>query len=247
MQQELKKLGLSQNEQTVYLNLIKIGETNIGPLISRTRLHRQSVYNALTSLEEKGLILKNTKNKVSHFKVNDPQIFIENIKKKELIAQRLSRQIEAAMKKTKYVHEINVFEGRQQIRDYFCSRNENLPPGSDIYIISNYAAKYEEVLGKYFLKNKYDDLIIKKKLYVKIIAGQSHKKAFKDFFKNYKSIPTRKLKFLPDHLIYPMAAEITDECVSFSSFEKDWFVIEIRDQSFVKAFQKQFQIFWKMK
>ena len=98
METELKKLGLSPNEIQVYLKILKLGSTTAGPIISSLKLHRQSVYNALDELEQKELLVKTTRNKVNHYRVNDPKILVDNLKKQELIAARLSKQIKEQMK-----------------------------------------------------------------------------------------------------------------------------------------------------
>ena len=110
MKEDLKKLGLTDNEISVYLSLIKIGETSVGGIINDLKFHRQIIYNALDALEKKSMVSKTMKNKIYHFKINDPKIIIENLQKQELIAKRISKNIVEELKKSKYEHEINIYD-----------------------------------------------------------------------------------------------------------------------------------------
>ena len=79
MQEDLKKLGLTDNEIKIYLSLLKIGETPVGGIINDLKIHRQTAYNALGSLEKRNMVIKTMKNKIYHFKIADPKIIVENL------------------------------------------------------------------------------------------------------------------------------------------------------------------------
>lgn len=246
MQEKLKALGLSYNEQRVYLSLVKIGETSVGDIIKDINAHRQSVYNALEELEEKGLVLKNKKNGTNHYKISDPDEFLNNLRKKELIAKQLGEEISKELSKSRHEHEINVFDGREKIRHFFLNRDKKLPKGSELCIISNYANKYKEVLGDEFLLKEYNQLLIKRNLNIKIISSELFREEFTKLSTELGDIKNRKIKFLPDDLMSPMATEIWEEGISFSYFEKDCFVIEIKNEFFAKAYKAHFDSFWKI-
>ncbi|KKP57767.1 MAG: Transcriptional regulator, TrmB [Candidatus Moranbacteria bacterium GW2011_GWF1_34_10] len=246
MQEKLKALGLSYNEQRVYMSLVKIGETSVGDIIKDVNAHRQSVYNALEELEEKGLVIKNKKNGTNHYKVSDPDEFLNNLKKKELIARQLGEEISKELSKNKHEHEINVFDGSEKIKHFFFNRDKKLPKGSELRIISNYANKYKEVLGDEFLSKEYNQLLIKKNLDIKIISSELFREEFTKLSAELGNIKNRRIKFLSNDLMSPMATEIWEDGISFSSFEKDWFVIEIKNVFFAKAYKAHFESFWKI-
>ncbi|EKE21884.1 MAG: Transcriptional regulator, TrmB [uncultured bacterium] len=245
MREKLKALGLSYNEQRVYLSLIKIGETSVGDIIKDINAHRQSVYNALEELEEKDLVIKNKKNGTNHYKISNPDEFLNNLKKKELIAKQLGEEISEELSKSKHEHEINVFDGRGKIRHFFFNRDKKLPKGSELCVISNYANKYKEVLGGEFLSKEYNQLLIKRNLNIKIISSELFREEFTKLSEELGNIKNRKIKFVPNDLINPMATEIWEDGISFSSFEKDWFVIEIKNAFFAKSYKTYFDFLWK--
>ena len=51
---ELVSFGMTKTEAKIYLEISKLDETKIGPIIKRTGLHRGTVYNAINDLIEKG-------------------------------------------------------------------------------------------------------------------------------------------------------------------------------------------------
>lgn len=246
MQEKLKALGLSYNEQRVYMSLVKIGETSVGDIIKDINAHRQSVYNALEELEEKSLVIKNKKNGTNHYKISDLDEFLNNLKKKELIAKQLGEEVSKELLKSRHEHEINVFDGREKIRHFFLNRDKKLPKGSELCIMSNYANKYKEVLGDEFLLKEYNQLLIKRNFNIKIISSELFREEFTKLSSELGNIENRKIKFLPNDLMSPMATEIWKEGISFSYFEKDWFVIEIKNVFFAKAYKVHFDSFWKI-
>jgi sugar-specific transcriptional regulator TrmB len=244
MHEDLKKLGLTDNEIKVYLSLLKIGETAVGGIINDLKIHRQIAYNALNSLEQKNMVSKTMKNRVHHYRANDPAIVVENIKQQELIAQRLVKTLQDTMKKSRHEHEINVYDGRTKIRNFFMARDRNLPRESVIRVITNYADKYEKVLGQDFLIKKYNELTIKKKHQFRIIIGESKRQEIEPITAKLGKLNVRKVRFLEDALISPMAIEVWDQGISFSSFEDDWFVIEVKNPAFIRSYRRYFDSLW---
>ncbi len=245
MQEDLKKFGLSQNGIKIYLSLIKIGETTVGDIILDTRLHRQSVYNALEELERKEMVIKNKKNKINHYKISDPKILIENSKKQQLLAQRISKTIKEIYRKSRHEHEINVYDGREKIRKFFSKRNDRIPSESTLCILSNYANKYEEIVTKEYLV-KLDKEKSKKKIKIKIITSESMRQEFSDLDSRLSKKVNRTIKYIPDDLMNPLATEIWQGGISFNSFENDWFVIEIKNKTFYEPYTKYFNALWKI-
>ena len=56
LEKELQNLGFYKNEAKVYLALLELGFTSTGPLIKKTNLHRNIVYESLDKLITHGLV-----------------------------------------------------------------------------------------------------------------------------------------------------------------------------------------------
>jgi len=246
MEEDLKKLGLTDNEIKVYLSLLKIGETPIGGIINDIKFHRQLVYNALDALEKKELISKNKINNIYHFKVNDPEIFIENIKKQELIAERLSKNLKNEMQASKHVQQIEIYEGQAQIRRFFINMFKSLPRNTTFHILSGSAYRFGEVLGEKFLKEKYDKIRSEKNISSQLVASESIRQEQEDFHNKRLNTEIRQMRFLPFKSINPVTSVIWPKSIAYQFFFGDPFLFEIKNQDLRNSYYEHFKILWNM-
>ena len=72
--EELKAIGLRENEAKVYLSLLRLGSVKAGKVSKNAELDRSSTYNALNLLLKKGLVSYITINKVRYYQVSNPEI-----------------------------------------------------------------------------------------------------------------------------------------------------------------------------
>lgn len=245
MKEDLKKLGLTDNEIKVYLSLLKIGETSVGGIIDDLKIHRQIAYNALDSLEKKNMVTKTVINKVAQFALNDPGIIIENLHKQELIAKRLSKTIKEEMKKSKHEHEILVFDGYKMIRDCFLSNYKKIPDNSVLYALNATGERFKEILGEEYLK-KTEEVRNLKGIITKHVTVQDYKDDIEEFIKDKKE-GSRQIKYLPYNLSNPIATVIWPDSVMFQSFFGEVpFMIVIKNEEFRNTFYEHFNMLWKI-
>lgn len=82
----LARFGMTNTEARIYLEILKLGETTIGPIIKRTGLHRGTVYNAIADLAKKGFLSYIDKEGIRYYKISGKKIFehLADEKKKAL-------------------------------------------------------------------------------------------------------------------------------------------------------------------
>lgn len=245
MREDLKKLGLTENEITVYLSLLKVGETPVGGIVNDLKIHRQIAYNTLDSLEKRNMVIKIIKNKVYHFKIADPKIIVENLQKQELIAERLTKNIEQEFKKNKHEHQINIHNGRQKICRFFIEKYKHLPIGATIYILASLGKKFEEILGEKFLIEKYDKIRIKRKIHSKNLSSEMFRNELKEQ-KKILNTTIRKVKFLPYNFKNPITTVIWADSVSYQFFFGEPFIIEIKNKELRDSYLEHFNLLWKI-
>ena len=90
----LENLGLSKNESSVYVALLKIGLTSAKAILEETGLHRQLVYDALDSLIEKGLVSYIVQSNRKYFKAADPEQFKDVFNKRKLAVESQEEKFE---------------------------------------------------------------------------------------------------------------------------------------------------------
>lgn len=246
MQDDLRKMGLTFNEIKVYLSLLKMGETTVGGLIDDLKIHRQIAYNALDSLEKRGLIVKTARNKINHFKINDPKIIVENVQKQEMIAIRLSKNIEKEMKKSKHEHEINVFDGEVQVRASLLNNVKKISKGGIYYIISGTTSGFIETIGSEFFIKKFEKIRQQKNIFSKMVAGKNIKEESGEFNK-IAAAKIREDKYLPWDSISPMTIVLWNGTVSFYSYTPgNQFGIEIKNDFLYNSYLEHFNALWKI-
>ena len=245
MREDLKKLGLTDNEIKVYLSLLSVGETPVGGIINDLKIHRQIAYNALDSLEQKNMVIKNMKNKVHHYRVSDPELILENIKKQELIASRLQKTIKQEMKKNRREHEVSVYNGLEQVKSFLLSGLKNGPDNGTMKGLYTLGLDYEKTIGSTYL-NKFEKIRIKKNIFTKHITSESAREDIKKTIT--KLTPsTRKCRFLTHDAPNPISTIIWDNAIYFQSFHSEIpFIIEIKNNRFFKTFDDHFEALWKI-
>jgi sugar-specific transcriptional regulator TrmB len=111
--EKLAEIGLTPNQITVYLELIKAKKCRANAIIKSAKLHRSIVYTCLDDLLTKGLVSKLTQNGVAIFEATSPKNLVEMMDAKrrtaETVADDLSKIMEQAPR------DIRIFEGDEGV------------------------------------------------------------------------------------------------------------------------------------
>ena len=128
IESDLKTLGLSKNEASIYLTLVEFGKTRAGSIIKNTGLHRNIVYSGLESLVSRHLVTKTVVGGVAEFICNDPEKLVDEVLAKKELAIRTAEKLRKLQ--AEKPREITVFEGadgiKQSREEIFKHPNETL-------------------------------------------------------------------------------------------------------------------------
>lgn len=115
----LENLGFSPNEIKVYLTLNDHGSSKAGRVAKQAKIDRSSCYNALKSLQEKGLvsyvIISNTK----WFQAAGPKRLLEYVKEKEHQVKEVLPELQARHKAEKVEGQVRLFKGTRGVKSIF--------------------------------------------------------------------------------------------------------------------------------
>ncbi len=121
----LQQLGINQSEALVYEILLELGPKTASDLVAPSGLGRGNVYNTLTTLKDKGLVIEET-GKKTLFKALDPEHLRILAKNKLHVAQELMNQLEATLPALKSQYSLitkrptfRVFEGIEGIKEAY--------------------------------------------------------------------------------------------------------------------------------
>ncbi len=93
IQEQLKKLGLSDHQSAVYIALLSLGQVGSSKIIQMTGLHGQYVYQSLYDLEEKGLVGHIIYNGRKRFQAKHPSVLNQIAEAQKDIANAVVTQL----------------------------------------------------------------------------------------------------------------------------------------------------------
>jgi sugar-specific transcriptional regulator TrmB len=143
----LSELGLAPHEASVYMAVLRLGETSAGPIINEVKLHREQVYRALRNLVDQGFLTEVDKNGVSNFIAIDPTIFVNRSKTKLALAQSLLPTLSALQSKKYQI--VQVWEGEEAIKRQHEDMVNTLKEGEEYLILGGVGEVYLDAAKKY--------------------------------------------------------------------------------------------------
>ncbi|OGF83378.1 hypothetical protein A3E63_02660 [Candidatus Giovannonibacteria bacterium RIFCSPHIGHO2_12_FULL_45_19] len=94
MLDELKKIGLSENEARVYLALLELGSETAQEIAKKAAVKRATTYVQLEALMKKGLVTSFEKGKKSYFRAEDPEHLIKIAEREKKMATERESALE---------------------------------------------------------------------------------------------------------------------------------------------------------
>ena len=174
----LEDIGLTNAEIKVYLTLLEIGQTKVGPIIKKSGLQSSVVHNALHKLQDKGLISYIKKGQIKHYKSTDPKNFMDFIEEKKKNFQKILPELLLKQKLAKERNEAEVYVGYKGIMNLLLEIIKDAKRGEEFLFFSADIEPINKEIQDFF--KKYDPKRKAKGLIVKGIAPLKLKTLFKD-------------------------------------------------------------------
>jgi len=244
MLNQLKEVGLSENESKVYLAMLELGSATVLEISARAEVNRPTTYVQIESLKKKGLVSTQTKGK--------KQIFIaESPEQLEFMIEREKRGIEQKKDDLKKILPeltglFDVSGDKPQVR--FFEGKEGLMKMQDELIRIN----PKEVSGfssanavlKVFpghIKN-YSSRRVKKGIYARIIYTNSEGAVLK---RNDEEM-LREAKFVsPDKFPFKSDISIYSDNIAISALEGKAVGVIITHKELADSFRALFNLLWE--
>lgn len=239
METELfRELGFTDREVKVYLALLYLGSTTVGPITSKTKLQAAKVYETLEKLQEKGLVSFIIISKTKYFQASDPQEILHLLDErkrrfKEILEELRLKQKDHTAKQVAVVH-----EGYKAFKALFNRIADELNRG-DSYWAFAFKEEYYAPTVSLFLRN-FHRALEEKKIDDRAVAHYSVKKNIKNAFAGNKNI---KIKFTKNNT--PLGVIIIKDKVINLIWGDRPTAIEITSQQIHKQYAKYFLELWK--
>ena len=239
----LNQTGFTKGESKVYISLLELGESKVGPLIKSSKISRSKVYDILERLISKNLVSKITKNGILMYQALPPERLMINLKKKEEnlkqeeeILQKILPQLQMLQPQQKV--NVMVYEGYKGFKSMIDKTIEELS-SKDTYeamgisqttkAMSHYAKKiYEAQKEKKFKARSIFD----------------EKGAFKIKERKNKN---HEMKILPKGWNTPSLFTIYQNTVGIHlGKEKSIISVIIKNEEIAESFKTSFNAMWKI-
>lgn len=166
----LQKIGLSERESSVYIDLLENTSSTISDIAKRTGLHRPVIYQTLPLLEESGLVTKSLKGKRVYYTPESPN-------KLRAIMDNLAKSFDATISDLEELHEakekkptIKTMDGKKGIQFVFYDVLDTLKQGELYY---RYSARSNLEKTSSYLPSDYRTLVAIKEIQRCVITSET--------------------------------------------------------------------------
>jgi len=242
----LENLGLSKNESSVYVALLKIGLTSAKAILEETGLHRQLVYDALDSLIEKGLVSYIVQSNRKYFKAADPEQFKDVFNKRKLAVESQEEKFEKILPKLRSMQNISqeqetsVFKGKKGMKSLL---DDMLNEGKEMLLLGSSKVRAEAF--EYHLKfniPRFHKIRVGKKIKFRKMFGEDMKLRAALLNK----LPFTEARVLPDCFTSNTSLNVYGDKYSIMLWGKQPLGILIKSKEIALAQRKYLERLWKL-
>jgi len=231
MKEELGKIGLSNQEAEIYLELLKEKNQTAWFLASKTKINRSVVYSVLESLLDKGLVNYVLLNGTKTFSANSPKALQEFIKQKEEILKELMPKLNLIEEKKKDIVTVEVFQGINGgltlLKDIINSEKEYVAFGED--------KPFQNIFGT--LAEQYVRQLKERRIKERLLVPEGQK---------VLSGKYTEVRYLPQGTKIPSYTAIYGNKVAIGIFQEPLYVILIKSSDLALSYKNIFEQLWKI-
>jgi HTH-type transcriptional regulator, sugar sensing transcriptional regulator len=239
--EQLRKLGLSQTEATLYLTLLKIGASEVQTIVEETGFYKANTYDALERLCEKGIISKIIDGNKRVYQLQRPEALLNFVNEKkndiedqEKIAKQLVKEVDLRKKHLHTTETAMVFRGFSGVRQIY---SEIISKKLDY--LSFGGSKESDLIGEHYWKN----------LHVKQKESRiKAKMIFHKSLRNWKKMILKdiiELKFFNQKFEPLTETTIYGTKVAFVVWSDNPIVTIINNEHVSNSYRQIFDMLWK--
>lgn len=241
----LRKIGLTDGEIKVYLALLKLGQTTVGPIGSESKVSKSKLYDILEKLSGKGLAGSIIKNGTKYFSASNPRMIVEYLNKQRagldetrIAVEKLLPVLEthrASLGQKRIAELYEGFHGLKAVREELLL---TLKKGEELLVL----------VAPKLANEKWEPWFIDfhrrreaRGVRMRIIYNKDAAK----FGEKRKQLKHTKVRYLPNEMISPNWIDVYKDAILFVLVIQDAPVsLVIRDKSLAESFRSYFDIVW---
>src|SRR3989338_591504 len=237
---KLVQLGLTEGESKVYLALLEIGSSTVGPVISKSKVAHSNIYEILDRLIEKGIVSYIVKSKTKYFQAASPsniKLYLDKREKEIHQHKKDFSQLLPELNDLQDNHqkqESEVFIGKKGLRTAYEKLVSGAKKDEEDTFFYIHDKKYAEEADLFY----YSIQDILKKVSLRGISDKNGRTS--DFLKKVKFISMRYTDFPT-----PGNIEVCGDKTLIVSWEAPIVGTLIHSSSIANNFRKYFEEVWK--
>ncbi len=238
----LKRIGLTNGESRVYLALLEIGSSTVGPVVKKSGVAYSNIYEILQRLISKGLVSFIVKNKTKYFQAANTAYLKEYLEKKEKEIRQNKKFLDSIlskiqeMQKIKPEQEAEIYIGIHGLRSAYSKAMHN-EKGEWLWFYQekeDYAKDVEKLYPTVL------QFIKQSKISIKGIASESYRHS-----KLHKRLGRfQKTRFV--NFPIPVNMDMIGNTVLIESFRRPVTVISIKSETIAEDMRNYFYSVWKV-
>lgn len=236
---DLHKVGLTEGESKVYISLLKLGTSTVGPIMKESGVAHSNVYSILQRLIKKGIVSFIIKKKTKYFQAANPLNLYKYLDKKEEEIEAQKKSLQRAMPNLVKLQEhtpsqeAEIFVGIKGMRIAFEKLLLNLEKDEEDMFFYVYEEELSDQVDLFYLSIR--DLL--KNVKQRGIASEKSKKLH--IFKKAPSINMRHVEFpIPGNI------EICRDKILFITWGKEPISLLVHSEDMSKKFRQYFESVW---
>lgn len=242
IEQELAQLGLKENQIKVYIATLELGEPAVGDIEKQTGLHKQLIYNAASSLQEKGLISIHEIRGRKRFSVSNPAALEEHARARLKKAQELVPHLFDRANKKRAADKVRTYRDVKGVQQYYLESIRRQPEKSGVFILGVNSERYFEIFVKDGVAYElFENSRIERKIKFNLLLFGAEKKEIE----LNKERPNIDLRLLQEAVQGPMDIMIWHDHVGMLFYGDEPYVLDIVGQQTAEGFREYFQVLWR--
>ncbi len=252
--EQLKRLGLSENEAKIYGVLLERSPVSAAMIARACGLSRSTVYTCLNELMGKGAVKVSQKNGVKQFLAEEADVLdrlleaqARSVAEKRAYFQEIGPRLRALGSKDTQIPRIVSFEGQEGLKRAYMAMMRQAPAGATLYLARDPFVWLPE-WGFVFERDWHDRikrLKTEKRVTTKLLVNDAPlERGKRGFYAQKKGLEVRYLA-LPATL-HAFAFYLLGDTVNVLSFERGNLLgTTITNQSIAQNFQALFESWWQ--
>lgn len=233
-EEELKELGLTDNEVRIYLLLLRSGPLTPAGLAAKAGLHRPSAYDSLERMVEKGVVSSITIEGKRAFQAVRPEALVELLRFKVESMQSILPGLQKMAAARSEAVSVQIHKGRRAYRELLKDLTSTVKDGETVCLMGVEEKNLLEEIEPIYLRQYFT--IIKEKRVRETVIVAKGKPRIKNPNVEYREFDPEYIGDV-SHIIYGSK-------VAFFIVTVPYYLIIIENPDLADTMRRQFNFFW---